>query len=200
MRARLVVFAKEPVAGRVKTRLVPALGEAGAAALAREMLAWTLAEARASGLDFELCGDPHPRLWAEPPDAPVSEQGDGGLGERLARAAERALAGADAVLLIGADCPELGRDRLAAAAAALERCDAFLNPAEDGGYVLLGLRRFDPSLFEGIGWGGADVFAGTLRRLGRLGWTVGVGERLRDVDSPDDLLWLAERGEARPRP
>ena len=188
-RARILVFAKEPVAGRVKTRLIPTLGAEGAAALAREMLEQTIGEALASGVETELCGEPDPAEWAEAIPAGVlrSAQGGGDLGARLARAAERVLSERESVLLIGADCPELGRGRLRAAAEALERFDAVIHPAQDGGYVLLGLRRFHPSLFEGIAWSTDSVAAATRARVEALGWLLEVRETLRDVDEPEDL-------------
>jgi hypothetical protein len=181
---RIVIFAKEPVPGRVKTRLIPALGAEGAAGLAAAMLERTIAEALATGLDVELCGDPDPAGWHRGPPLGLAVQGDGGLGERLARAAARAVG---PVLLIGTDCPGLDRDRLCAAAAALAAHDAVVHPAEDGGFVLLGLSRFHPSLFEGIAWSTATVTAATIARIEALGWTLDVRETLRDIDDPSDL-------------
>lgn len=187
---RILVFAKAPVPGRVKTRLIPALGAEGAAGLAREMLAWTIGEALATGLPTELCGDPDAAEWHEArPGLALTSQGEGGLGERLARAARRVL-DEEPLLLIGADCPELDRARLSAAAAALEGSDAVFHPAHDGGYALLGLRGFDPSLFEGIDWSTGAVAAQTIARIDALGWSLFVGETLRDVDEPADLgIW-----------
>ena len=79
--ARIIIFAKEPVPGRVKTRLIPALGAQGAANLAAEMLATTIAEASAAGVgEPELCGDPHPLGWYEGPTVYRTEQGQGDLG------------------------------------------------------------------------------------------------------------------------
>lgn len=182
---RIVVFAKQPVPGRVKTRLIPALGAEGSARLAEAMLDSTIAEARATGLDVELCGEPDSSAWfAE--DVTRTAQGAGDLGERLARAAERVLE-SEPVLLIGADCPALDRALLAAAASALDDADAVIFPAEDGGYVLLGLRRFDATLFAGIAWGGDAVLAATVARIEALGWTLHLGPTLRDVDEPADL-------------
>ena len=184
---RIVLFAKAPAAGRVKTRLIPALGADGAAALAGDMLAHTVAEALATGLAVELCGEPDPAGWYEGPPLLLTVQGEGDLGARLACAASRALAAEDGVLLIGADCPALDRRRLRAAADALAAHDAVLHPAEDGGYVLLGLRRFDPSLFEGIAWSSAAVARQTAARIEALGWTLHTGDTLRDIDTPADL-------------
>ena len=189
---RILVFAKAPVPGRVKTRLIPVLGEDGAADLARRMLERTLEEAAASGLAVELCGDPAVEAWGEllPPVA-FSWQGEGELGDRLARASARVLGEGDSLLLIGADCPALDRGSLREAAAALEGHDAVLYPAEDGGYVLLGLSRFDASLFDRISWSSATVAAETLERIAALGWSVYVGPTLADVDEAADLSVIA---------
>jgi rSAM/selenodomain-associated transferase 1 len=188
---RIVIFAKEPVAGLVKTRLIPALGAESAAWLAGEMLEQTVREALATGLPVELCGDPDAAQWHEArPGLALSAQGRGGLGERLARAAARVLE-EEPILLVGADCPELDRRRLAAAAAALEEADAVLHPAHDGGYALLGLRRFDPSLFEGIAWSTDAVAVQTIARIQGLGWTLRLSEVLHDVDEPADLHYAA---------
>jgi rSAM/selenodomain-associated transferase 1 len=183
---RIVLFAKAPVPGRVKTRLIPALGAEGAARLAADMLEHTVEEALASGLAVELCGEPDPAAWYSGPPLHLSAQGEGDLGQRLHRAAARVLA-EEPVLLIGADCPALGRHRLRAAAGALEHHDAVLHPAEDGGYALLGLRRFDATLFEGIAWSTSSVAAETLARIHTLGWTVDIRETLADIDEPSDL-------------
>ena len=189
---RIVIFAKEPVAGRVKTRLIPALGAEGAAARAVEMLDRTIAEALGSGCAVELCGDPDPAGWWRGPAVSLSAQGPGGLGERLARAAERALRRGP-VLLIGSDCPALDRHRLREAALALEGHDAVIHPTEDGGYALLGLRAFDASIFEGLEWSTPSVAAETAARIAALGWSLHEGETLRDVDEPADLALVALR-------
>ena len=187
---RVVVFAKAPVPGRVKTRLIPALGAEGAARLAGDLLADAVAEALASGLAVELCGDPDPAGWGDLlPAGPLllAAQGEGDLGARLARAARRVLTEGENVLLIGADCPGLTRALLADASTALAAHDAVIHPALDGGYVLLGLRRFESSLFDAIAWSSPGVAKQTLARLAALGWSVDVREPLADVDEPADL-------------
>ncbi|HSO80771.1 MAG TPA: TIGR04282 family arsenosugar biosynthesis glycosyltransferase [Chromatiaceae bacterium] len=198
MPTRILVFAKAPVSGRVKTRLIPALGAAGAARLARRLLDHTLAQALAAGCGaVELCASPDFSApdWADvplPPGVAASAQGDGDLGARLARAARRHLAQGVRVLLIGTDCPALSAVRLRAAAAALADHDAALYPALDGGYSLLGLRADHPSLFAAIPWSTAQVAAVTRARMQALGWRVWVGEALPDIDTPADLLQLPE--------
>ena len=192
---RIVIFAKAPVAGAAKTRLIPALGEEGAAGLAGQMLAETAAAAVAAELgEPELCATPAPGSpdWASfrPPGARMTDQGTGDLGERLARAAWRVLAAGEQVLLIGTDCPGLDAARLRAAAEQLSRHDAVIHPTRDGGYALLGLRRFDPLLFSGIAWSTATVAAETIARVRALGWSLHIGDTLHDIDEPEDLAAL----------
>lgn len=186
--ARIVIFAKEPVPGRVKTRLIPALGAHGAAKLASDMLARTVEEAVAARVgEPELCGDPDPVGWYQGPPIHRTSQGDGDLGQRLARAVRRILGEGENPILIGADCPDLDRHRLKSAAEALAAHDTVIHPALDGGYVLLGLRRFDRSLFHGIAWSTAAVGGETMERIRLLGWSLDVRETLGDVDEPGDL-------------
>ena len=193
MTARIVIFAKAPVPGMVKTRLVPALGAEGAAALAGRMLARMLREAAGADLgEPELCADPEPGDPAWEGHVPaegvrLSAQGDGDLGDRLARAARRVIRDGDKVLLVGTDCPELDRARLREAARQLASHDAVIHPARDGGYALLGLTRFDPSVFSGIAWSGPAVAHDTVARIRALGWNLHIGDTLRDIDEPADL-------------
>jgi hypothetical protein len=191
---RIVIFAKAPVPGRVKTRLITVLGAAGAAQLAARMLDRALAQALAAAAGpVELCMSPAPDApeWAGialPAGIDVSDQGEGDLGVRMARPAQRAVARGEAVLLTGTDCPDLTAARLRVAAAQLAGHDAVLHPAEDGGYPLLGMRVFDASLFEDMPWSTPAVADLTLERLAALGWKVWVGDTLRDIDEPADLL------------
>lgn len=188
---RVVVFAKAPVPGQAKTRLIPLLGEAGAADLAAGMLASTIAEAIAADLEVELCATPPPHAPAWKPFLPanisVTDQGSGDLGERLARAAARVIGAGKDVLLVGTDCPALDAGRLNDAAAQLRTHDAVIHPAEDGGYVLLGLARFDASVFAGIAWSTGSVAEATVARIEALGWSLFVGDTFRDIDEPADL-------------
>ena len=189
---RIVIFAKAAVPGSVKTRMIPLLGEAGAAELAQKMLADTVSHALAAGLAFpELCAAPRPddASWAGhlPAGVRLSDQGPGDLGQRLGAAARRVIDGGENILLIGTDCPALDGQRLAAAAAQLEHHDAVIHPARDGGYVLLGLARTDPSIFDDIAWSTETVSAITIARIAALGWSIYVGDALQDIDEPADL-------------
>lgn len=193
----LVIFAKAALPGMAKTRLVPALGCQGAAELAAVMLAHTVAEAvRAQIGTVELCVTPASSAFWQglqlPQAVQITDQGEGDLGQRMARAAARVVAAGDAVLLIGTDCPALDATQLQHAAMALQHADATLIPAFDGGYVLLGLSRFDASVFSGIAWSTSSVHAQTMQCLTQLGWCVKTLTTLHDVDEPADLQHLPQ--------
>lgn len=191
---RIIVFAKAPLPGFAKTRLIPALGEAGAAALAEKMLLHTLRQCVLSGIEaIELCVAPardcdYWSTFSVPAGVEMTSQGEGDLGQRLLRAATRTKE--DSVMLIGTDCPELTASRLRAAAAALEKSDAVIYPARDGGYVLLGLNRVEAALFEGIAWSTEVVAEQTRERLQVCGMNCEKLESLADIDEPGDLAYL----------
>ncbi len=195
-KTRIIIFAKAPVPGFAKTRLIPALGAEGAAELARRMLLHALEQARlACATEVELCVTPsiHDPSW----DGlnlthPIifTEQGMGDLGERLARATSRACAAGAHVLLIGTDCPDLNAHTLQQALTALDRNESVMIPTFDGGYALLGFKRFDPSLFENIHWSTSSVAGETQARIKSLAWTLELLPMLHDIDEPDDLQWL----------
>jgi uncharacterized protein len=190
----LIVFARAPLPGRVKTRLIRALGAAGAASLSLELLERALATACAARCgSVELHCAPHARhpvfrRLARRYGIRLRAQAGDDLGARMHRALEGS--GRPAVL-IGSDCPELRAGDLRAAARALaEGADAVIAPAEDGGYALIGLRRASPVLFDGVGWGGPAVLGETRARLARLGWSWRELRTLWDVDRPADLARL----------
>jgi uncharacterized protein len=196
---RILVFAREPVAGMAKTRLIPALGEEGAARLARAMLGHALIEAAAANLgSVELVGDPHPDAWEVPVrGVATSAQVGADLGERMGKAVARILALGGRVIVTGTDCPGLDAARIAEAARALDSCDVAIIPATDGGYVLIGFARFDPAIFTGVEWGREAVLAATLANIEALGWSPWQGDPLPDIDDPEDLkhapaTWLVE--------
>jgi rSAM/selenodomain-associated transferase 1 len=197
-KSRIIIFAKAPLPGLAKTRLIPALGAEGAARLARRMLDHSVREALAAGADaVELCMTPHvmDKAWIDfelPQPLILSDQGDGILGERLARASERALSASDSVLLIGTDCPTLNAAILHDALEALQTSDAVMVPAMDGGYVLLGFKRFDPSLFEGIAWSTSSVAEATRRKISNLSWRLHELPDQHDIDESEDLQYLPE--------
>lgn len=203
-RVCIVVMAKAPLPGFAKTRLIPALGEAGAAGLAAHMLTSTLEQAQAAGCaEVELCVTPDIAdsawtAWGPPTGVQVASQGDGDLGERLARAAARTFARGLMPLIIGTDCPALDARRLRRAAAALSATDVVLHGTLDGGYALIGLARGgEDVVFTDIDWSTERVFAQTLERIQAARLQLRVGDFLQDIDEPEDLChlppdWLAE--------
>ena len=192
----IAILAKAPVAGFAKTRLIPALGAEGAAALQFRLIAHTVEIASAAGT-----GDT--TLWASPDEShPVfqsvkerhgialARQPSADLGERMFAALAAACGPA---LVIGADCPALTPDHLRVCAETLrEGIDVVAIPAEDGGYVLFGTRRPDPRLFVEMPWGTSSVMSKTRSRLARLGLSWREPARLWDLDRPEDLDRLAE--------
>lgn len=193
---RLIVMAKAPVAGAVKTRLIPALGAAGAAALAERLLEHALAQAVAARVDHvELCAAPdvdHPvfRRLLRAHGVELSAQGEGDLGARMQRALARALAAGNRVCLFGTDAPAIDAMCLRAAFAALDDHDAVFVPAFDGGYALVGLRRPAPGIFSDMPWSTSQVMALTRQRLAAAGLTHAELAPVHDIDEPADLVHL----------
>jgi len=199
----IIVFAKAPRPGEVKTRLIPALGPAGAARLHEQLVERALATATAAAIGpVELCcapdtSDPVLAALARAHGAALTPQGPGDLGDRMHAAFKCALARVPAAIVIGCDCPALSPEHLREAGGALDAgYDAALAPAEDGGYVLIGLTRVTQRLFNGICWGESTVMAQTRGRLAALGWRWHELETLWDVDRPDDLVRLGQSADA----
>ena len=183
----IIVFARAPVPGRVKTRLVPRLGEWRAARLHARLARRALRTAAAAGCGpVELHATARHSLFRAQPGFRLQRGAD--LGARMHRAMARALKRHRLVILIGADCPALTPGDLQRAARLLRGgCDAVLAPAEDGGYALIALRKASPLLFEGIDWGGREVYRETLRRLERLGYRWRALRTVWDLDRPEEL-------------
>ncbi len=186
----LIVLAKEPVPGRVKTRLTPPCDPGQAAALAAAALADTLGAAIGSGADRVLLAlDGQPGPWI-PPGVRVVDQGSGKLDQRLARA--WAHTGGPA-LQVGMDTPQVSAEELDAAfARLLDGCaSAVLGPAEDGGWWGIGLRRADPTIFLGVPTSRPDTGRRQLARLRERGLRTVVLPTFRDVDRYDDAVAVA---------
>jgi rSAM/selenodomain-associated transferase 1 len=207
--ALTLVFAKAPRAGAVKTRLIPLLGAAGAAALHRQLTYRTLVTVSGAGLGpVELHAAPDVdddflRDCARQFGIALAPQRGRDLGERLRNAFDDALARHGRVIIVGTDCPVLTARHLHEACAALANGnDAALVPAEDGGYALIALTRNDDRLFENIAWGSDSVLASTRERLRALRWRWHELETLWDVDRPADYRrWSAlviQHDESRP--
>lgn len=174
--------------------MIPALGAAGAAALAERMLAHAVQVAAAAGPDtLEVCAAPdatHPAFGrlARDHGLQLSTQGDGDLGQRMHRAFLRTLARHDRAVIIGTDAPALDATCLRQAQSALDEHDAVFVPALDGGYALIGLRQPLACLFDGIAWSTSAVMAQTRERLQAAGLRWAELPAVADVDEPADLV------------
>ncbi len=204
---RIVVLAKAPIAGAVKTRLVPVLGAEGAARVQAALLRQTLETVTAAGVGaVELWCAPHPNhpLFHELATAlglELHRQPAGDLGRRMEWAMHKALARAHRVLLVGSDCVDLSAQDIRQGCAELEQgAAAVLGPAADGGYVLIGLARPGPGLFQDIPWGGEAVLDLTRQRLRQWGWGWRELPVRHDVDRPEDLARISWESQARPPP
>jgi rSAM/selenodomain-associated transferase 1 len=198
MKRHLVVFAKTPQPGRVKTRLTPRLSAEDAAGLARAFLLDVLALARrVPDADRVLAYTPRGTreemgALAGPRFRLRVQQGRD-LGERLARAFSSLLRRPDdRTVIIGSDSPLLPPSRLAEAFAALDRADVVLGPCEDGGYYLIGLRRWVPALLAGVRWSTDFAFADTITNANRLSLSRSVLESDYDVDDFRGLARLVQ--------
>jgi len=194
----LIVFARAPVPGRAKTRLAPRLGAWRAARLQARLAERALATARRAGCGaVELHVTPargHAffRRWRNKFKVTLESQRGAELGERMHGAFVRSLRRHRRAVLIGSDCPELTpRDLRRAAGLLRGACDAVLAPAEDGGYGLIALRRASRALFEGLRWGGAEVYRDTVQRFAAHGVRWRALRTVWDVDRPEDLERLS---------
>lgn len=204
MADHLLIFARHPALGQVKTRLAATVGPEKALETYRELLArtraaaqgvdgfktlWLAGEAPATGSEFANWHGFEPR-----------PQPAGDLGERMHEAFAAAFAaGASAAVIIGTDCPELSTDILREAFAYLTTHDVVVGPAEDGGYYLLGLKTLVPAFFQNKAWSTDAVLATTLADASRLGLSVAHLPTLSDVDNAEDLAaWQQRAASAQP--
>ena len=197
MAERLIIFTRYPEPGLTKTRLIPTLGAKGAATLQQQMTEYTLSkvrelqnrplsvEVRFTGGSLNLMQD-----WLGT-DIVYQPQGEGDLGERMARSLFIAFrAGMERVVIIGTDCPGLNANLIAKAFHQLHSHDLVLGPALDGGYYLIGLHYFISELFTDINWGTAEVLQQTVAIAKTLDVSVAYLPQLADVDRPEDLpIW-----------
>ena len=194
--ARLILFTRYPEPGRSKTRLIPALGAEGAAALQRRMSEAIVGQMARFAAQYPVhleirYADGNQQAveaWLSS-GIPCLAQDEGDLGERLLRTFARAFTqGAEKVVIIGADCPGLTPALFAQAFAALDNQELVLGPALDGGYYLVGLNHPAPALFSEIPWGSGEVLAATLKQARSLNLSLHLLEPLADIDRPEDLV------------
>ncbi|HEX7681498.1 MAG TPA: TIGR04282 family arsenosugar biosynthesis glycosyltransferase [Thermoanaerobaculia bacterium] len=202
---RLLVFARLPEMGRVKTRLAASIGDEGALAAYETMLRDLLASIGDVSAETEI-----EILWAPTESAdgaaltrafgdfPTAMQTGATLSERLSMAfSERFFFHAtQKIIAIGVDDPSLPRTLVDSAFALLDSCEWVIGPVEDGGYYLIGCRAaaFDPTVFENIAWGTSSVFASTIAKIVELQSSVAVLPERWDVDVAEDWERYVSRG------
>jgi uncharacterized protein len=195
---RLLVMTKGPELGRVKTRMQPYLTPQQSLALHLALINNTATKWQQDNIcPMHLWVDGVQQLLFEAipilGKLPCFVQCAGDLGDKMYRAVVATLSSSsiDGVILLGTDCPFINKDYLQSALTALHTGDdAIIGPAADGGYVLLGIKQPEPSLFENINWGSNTVLSTTIERLDALTWKYRQLPTLRDIDRPEDLLWL----------
>lgn len=181
------IFARPPLPGTVKTRLIPDIGAHKATAVYRYCLEYTLAEVRQSGLDYQLflsAASDDPLFQGEAYSLQKGED----LGERMYHALQELLGrDSNGAVIIGTDCLDLSSMHLHDAARALTNHELVVLPAIDGGYALIGCTRIDLSLFNGVRWSSEQVYRQTLDNAKGLGYRVNSLESVRDIDTLQDL-------------
>ena len=184
------LFAKPPVEGKVKTRLIPDLGAAKATQVYRYCLQYTLDLARQSGYEYQIWlseDSRDPIFNGEPRHL---QQGID-LGARMLQAIKTQLQNksiADGkIVLIGSDCLDLTTEHLHRAIEALSNYDIVLLPACDGGYALIGCRVIDAQLFNRVQWGSNNVLTQTVNNAQSLGYQISLLETIRDIDTLADI-------------
>jgi uncharacterized protein len=190
----LIIFTRYPEPGKTKTRLIPALGELGAAQLHRRMAEHTLQQARSLTCDIEVwyVGGTEELMqdWLGK-DLCYREQPAGDLGDRLCAAFRSAFdQGYQTTMIVGTDCPGITTALLAQGFAELQNQVVAIGPAIDGGYYLIGLQQLVPELFQEIAWSTVIVFSETLAIADRLQLPTYLLPSLPDIDLPADLQYL----------
>ncbi len=201
-RHALIVFARAPELGRVKTRLAAEVGDDAALrtyrTLAEQVIAAVSTPATYSVTVAYTPPDAGPAMrdWLGPA-VTLRPQSGGDLGIRMAAAIADAISGgAGRVVAIGTDCPDVTADVVAEAFTRLGAADVVLGPASDGGYYLIGMSRPHRALFEGVPWSSAETLRATLARARAGGLSVALLDERRDVDTAEDWrAWLASSGQ-----
>ncbi len=189
----MILFAKAPVPGKVKTRLTPALTPEQAAQLHRQMVesAWDLLATFRPRVAIELHTDVPTPAW--PRSHPRRLQASGDLGRRMLAALQGGFAaGHSRCLILGSDAPGLPRTHLTELLEST--ADAALGPTEDGGYYAIACGQANPRMFEGVRWSTEHALADTVAAVKACGLGVELGSPWFDIDTPEDLARLGGRG------
>lgn len=183
----LIIFVKNPIPGRVKTRLAKDIGDTKAVWVYNRLLEYTRdaiapLEIQKSVWYGDFVNDDD--LWN---GLEKHQQPEGNLGQRMAFAFEEAFSCSDKVCIIGSDCPQLSTEILEEAFTVLDEHDFVLGPAKDGGYYLLGMKTFNPEVFESVDWSTSKVLQQTITKIKSMAATYHLLEELRDIDDIHDV-------------
>jgi rSAM/selenodomain-associated transferase 1 len=199
MRPVIMLFAKAPLAGRVKTRLTPPLPPELAARLHDAFVRDTLESLHSldKSADVELHTDIPTDAWADIA-VPRKLQHEGDLGLKMLQALDEALqAGRERAMIVGSDSPTLPSDSLGLLLRVPN--DVALGPTFDGGFYAIACTRVNPRMFDGVVWSAPDTLDRTIRAIRNCGLSVGQGSAWYDVDTPEDLERLASDSRLSPR-
>ncbi|QDZ40085.1 glycosyltransferase [Euhalothece natronophila Z-M001] len=190
----LIIFTRYPEVGKTKTRLIPALGEEGAAKLQQKLTEDTIQKLSEVPVQFRVYfsggNEELMKQWLGNHYS-YYPQSEGNLGDKLIAALTETFSEeVEKVVIIGIDCPDLDATLINQAFSELSDQDLVLGKAEDGGYYLIGLRDCIPELFQGITWGTDQVLQETVAIAEKLGLKISYLPLLNDVDTPEDLEQL----------
>ena len=193
----LIIFVRNPVLGRVKTRLIPSLGAKKALFIYEKLLSQACQQASAVAckrLVFYSDFVPEQDLFSAFSFARCLQRGSH-LGQRMQAAFAYAFAlGARRVVLMGSDCYDLSTDHLCQAFKLLHTCDYVFGPAQDGGYYLVGMKKHASFLFSEDSWGHSQVLQEALDKIAQRHLSHRLLETLTDIDRPEDVAMLSKRG------
>ncbi|GAB4510297.1 MAG: TIGR04282 family arsenosugar biosynthesis glycosyltransferase [Sulfuricaulis sp.] len=198
---QLILFARQPMAGQVKTRLQPDYSPEQVAEIAAFMIRATVEMAVSAWpgdvMLYAWPGPDHPLFYqlADEFHIPLAPQVDGDLGAKMLDALRQGVAKQGSAAIMGCDVPHCGWDIIDQANSWLARGKNVLGPTEDGGYYFIGLQEAQPELFEEMPWGSNRVLEMTLARAKKLGMEFNLLKTLRDIDTPADLWLVAQRYE-----
>ncbi|MEP3389512.1 MAG: TIGR04282 family arsenosugar biosynthesis glycosyltransferase [Reichenbachiella sp.] len=182
----LIIFAKNPELGEVKTRLAKAVGDEAALDIYYQLLAYTQEQTAKAQIDLIVYYTTHIDEKDNWINTQKKLQCDGDLGNKMAQAISSELEKYEKVCIIGTDCAQLKSFHIQGAFQKLEEHDIVIGPANDGGYYLLGMKSFEPSLFEGIDWSTDKVFSQTIKAISLLNRNYAQLPELIDVDTIED--------------
>lgn len=189
MKCALIIFVKNPIKGKVKTRLAVSIGDEAALKVYNKLTDYTRTVTMQLNVDlylyYSLTIDNNDKWPEDRFNKQLQAKGD--LGDRMYHALKEVLETHDTVVLIGSDCPEINTDIFESAFSALDQVDYCLGPSHDGGYYLIGAKKIDKSIFDNMKWSTDSVLEDTLHNINTLNKGYHLLPTLHDLDNIEDL-------------